>query len=139
MAHNFDLYSDVVFMDATYAVNPHRMPLIIFTGINCEGKNCVLGYALVRRETKETYVWLLTQFVLLQRGNAPQVLLTDFDPSMSSAIEAVMPDTTHLLCQWHIMQNLKKRFLYLNHKHNGASKLLYKLIVYEMLFTLDPF
>jgi hypothetical protein len=98
MAHNFDLYSDVVFMDATYAVNPHRMPLIIFTGINCEGKNCVLGYALVRRETKETYVWLLKQFVLLQRGNAPQVILTDFDPSMSSAIEAVMPDTTHLLC-----------------------------------------
>lgn len=59
MAHNYDLYPDVVFMDATYAVNQHRMPLIIFTGINCEGKNCLLGFALAKRETKETYAWLL--------------------------------------------------------------------------------
>jgi hypothetical protein len=91
MAHNYDLYHDVVFMDATYATNPFRMPLVVFTGVNCEGRNCVLGFALVKNETKITYEWILKTFVQLQRQNSPKVLLTDFDPSMSSAVETVLP------------------------------------------------
>jgi len=59
MRRNYELYKDTMFMDATYATNPYRMPLVVFSGVNNEGKNCVLGYAIVKRETMETYTWLL--------------------------------------------------------------------------------
>lgn len=98
MRRNYELYSDTVFMDATYATNPYRMPLVVFSGVNNEGKNCVMGYALVKRETLETYVWLLQHLLNFNDGNGPKVLLTDFDPSMAGAIERALPKTTHLLC-----------------------------------------
>ena len=87
MRRNYELYSDTVFMDATYAVNPYRMPLVVFSGVNNEGKNCILGYALVQRETLENYSWLLQTLVSSNKGKAPGVILTDFDPSMAGAIE----------------------------------------------------
>lgn len=59
MRRNYELYSDTVFMDATYAVNPYRMPLVVLSGVNSEGKNCIMGYAIVQRETLETYAWVL--------------------------------------------------------------------------------
>jgi len=103
MRRNYELYHDTVFMDATYATNPYRMPLVVFSGVNNEGKNCILGFALVKRETMETYAWLLTHLKSFANDEGPQVLLTDFDPSMAGAIERVLPKTTHLLCQWHMM------------------------------------
>ena len=48
---NYELYSDTVFMDATYATNPYRLALVVISGVNNEGKNCIMGYALVKRET----------------------------------------------------------------------------------------
>lgn len=57
------MYHDVVFMDATYATNPYRMALTVFSGVNNEGKNIILGYALVKRESLDTYEWLLKNFV----------------------------------------------------------------------------
>lgn len=97
MKRNYELYCDTVFMDATYATNPYRMALVVLSGVNNEGKNCILGYALLKRETLESYSWLLTH-LLGFKNDPPKVLLTDFDPSMAGAIERVLPKTTHLLC-----------------------------------------
>lgn len=76
-------------MDATYAANTQSMPLVVFTGLNNEGKNVLLGYALVQRETLETYEWLLWTLVSLNGDKEPVVILTDFDASMAGAIESV--------------------------------------------------
>ena len=81
MKRFYHMYSDVVFMDATYKTNKHDMALTIFSGVNCDGRNTVLGYALVKRETADTYKWLMQNLVKLT-GIEPGVILTDFDPSM---------------------------------------------------------
>jgi len=59
MRRNYDLYHDTVFMDATYATNPYRMALVVLSGVNNEGKNVILGYGMLKRETMESYIWLL--------------------------------------------------------------------------------
>jgi hypothetical protein len=59
MVRNYLLYHDVVFMDATYSTNPYRMPLVVFSGVNNEGKNTILAFALLTNETMESYSWLL--------------------------------------------------------------------------------
>ena len=89
-------YHDVVFMDATYKTNKHDMALTIFSGVNCDGYNTVLGYALVKRETSESYKWLLSNLIRLS-GIEPKVILTDFDASMCHGIEREFKNTTHLL------------------------------------------
>jgi len=129
MHRNYRLYHDVVFMDATYKTNKNNMALTVFSGVNNEGRNVVLGYALVKRETLETYEWLLKTLVHMNGGVEPGVILTDFDPSMSGAIERVLKGSTHLLCQWHMQQNFKKHFIYLNRTKSCASKLLYKSVI----------
>lgn len=58
---------------------------------------------------------------------------------MAGAIEKYLPQTTHLLCQWHMMQNLKKNFIYLLKRQESTAKLLYRTIVYDLLFTDSPF
>jgi transposase-like protein len=87
MRRNYAIYHDVVFMDATYKTNTHGLALTVFSGVNNEGKNVVLGFALVKRETLETYNWLLSNLKNFNIGIEPRVILTDFDPSMCGAIE----------------------------------------------------
>ena len=52
-----------------------------------EGKNCIMGYAIVRRESLDTYSWIFQNLLACNNGIAPRVMLTDFDPSMAGAIE----------------------------------------------------
>ncbi|CAI2386947.1 unnamed protein product [Moneuplotes crassus] len=129
-------YHDVVFMDATYKTNKHDMALTIFSGVNCDGRNTVLGYALVKKETAESYKWLLSNLVKLS-GVEPGVILTDFDPSMCHGIERIFRNTTHLLCQWHMMCNFKRHFFYLRKKRSGAAKILHQKII-DTIFCRTP-
>ena len=85
-------------MDATYKTNFHSLALTVFSGVNNEGKNVVLGFALLKRETMDAYKWLLANLVRVNQGLEPKVMLTDFDPSMCGAIEKTLKQTTHLLC-----------------------------------------
>jgi len=59
MVRNYQLYSDVVFMDATYSTNYYRMPLVVFSSVNNEGKNTILAFGLLKNETLDSYIWLL--------------------------------------------------------------------------------
>lgn len=70
----------------------------MISGINNEGKNIVLGFALVKRETMETYKWIISNLLRFNDGVEPRVILTDFDASMCGAIEESFNQTTHLLC-----------------------------------------
>ena len=98
MRRNYRLYHDVVFMDATYKTNNQSLALTVISGITNEGKNVVLGFALVKRETMDTYKWLLSNLLKFNDDLEPGVILTDFDASMCGAIEKTFSKTTHLLC-----------------------------------------
>ena len=55
MARNYAAYHDVVFLDSTYNTNQLGLALAILTGISSEGKNIMLGFAFMARETVENY------------------------------------------------------------------------------------
>jgi hypothetical protein len=46
-------------MDATYNTNQLNLALTVLTGISSEGKNLILGFAFMARETTENYQWML--------------------------------------------------------------------------------
>ena len=122
-------------MDATYKTNKYDLHLTIFSGVSSENKNVILGIAFVQRETAEVYDWLLNQLREFSDGLEPKTIITDFDPSMCAGIESAFSSkTTHLLCQWHMMQNFKKHFVYLTKRKTAASKLLYNHMM-DLIFT----
>lgn len=125
-------------MDATYNTNQLGLALAVLSGISSEGKNIILGFAFMARETAENYIWMLRKFVQMNDNCEPTTILTDFDASMCAAIESVFSTRTqHLLCQWHMMQNFKKHFVYLSKRKTATSKLLYNHIM-DSIFTDSP-
>lgn len=69
-------------MDATYNTNRFNLALAVLSGISGEGKNILLGIALMQRETSENYIWLLKQLKEMNNNMEPKVIMTDFDASM---------------------------------------------------------
>ena len=137
MAKYYARYHDVVFMDATYNTNKHGLALAIISGISSEGKNIIMGIAFLARETVDHYQWLLKTLVEFSGGIEPKTFMTDFDSSMCGGIEATFHKTTHLLCQWHMMQNFKKHFVFLSKRKNAHSKMMYNHIM-DAIFTESP-
>jgi len=103
MAKYYQKYNDVMFMDATYNTNKHDLALAIVSGISSEGKNIIMAIAFLARESIEHYQWLLKTLKDFNAGIEPKTIMTDFDSSMCGGIESTYTNTTHLLCQWHMM------------------------------------
>ncbi|CAL5326997.1 unnamed protein product [Camellia sinensis] len=73
-----------------------------------QGETVIFGAALLYDETAESFVWLFQNFLEAMSGKAPKTLFTNQDAAMAKAIPIVMPDTSHRLCTWHLMQNALK-------------------------------
>ncbi|KAF5455527.1 hypothetical protein F2P56_025092 [Juglans regia] len=49
-------------------------------------------------------------------GKAPQTIITDDDKAMAKAIVEVLPNTTHRLCLWHILQKFSEHLVHVYNK-----------------------
>jgi zinc finger SWIM domain-containing protein 3 len=101
------LYRDVWEGDATYKSNRFGMPLVLFTGCDNNGITFLLCGALLCDESAESYNWVLN-CLNSSIGVHPSVMFTDGDVNFIAAIDNVFPQTTHLLCRWHISRNILK-------------------------------
>ncbi len=81
MKENFKKIGDNMLVDATYKTNKYQIPLVVFTGISCEGKNVLFGMALINDERYRSYKCL---FVSL--GSTPKIIVTDQDPLLSKSL-----------------------------------------------------
>ena len=104
----------VVLYDTTFGTNGYGLKLGCFTGIDGEGKTILLAVSLVKFEDTSSFAWAFRRFseVMVLGENEcswhPDVLFTDSDPAMTAAADHVWPKpTAHLLCAYHIAQNLK--------------------------------
>ncbi|KAJ0627849.1 protein FAR1-RELATED SEQUENCE 5-like [Helianthus annuus] len=102
---NYAEFGDVISFDATFKTNKYKMVFVPFTGIDNHCRNVTLGAGLLASESIESYKWLLQSF-LDSFGKKPKVVVTDQDPAMKQAIEAVFDKSRHRLCMWHIMKKV---------------------------------
>ena len=68
---------------------------------------CIIVGSLISSETVEAFEWVFNELVTDFRL-PPKVLFTDGDAAMSAAIKKVLPETTHVLCTYHLSKNLLK-------------------------------
>ena len=84
------------------------MPLVLFVAVDNNGITCLVGGALISDESFDSYKWVLNQLKDCS-ATEPKVMFTDGDQEFAKAIVFVFPNTIHLLCRWHISQNITKK------------------------------
>jgi len=103
----FQSFHDVVLIDSTYKTNKFRMPLLVIAGISEEAKTFMFGFAALSSEAECNVKWALEKiFGFL--GQNPNIICTDSCPTLKKVLTVVTPKSTHLLCGWHIDQNIIK-------------------------------
>ena len=132
MHYNSKKFHDIIYVDISNGTNKHGMGLIIFSGINHEKQNVLLGYAMVLEDEYRWYYNVFgTFFKMFLFGKTPQTVITDINFEMSKALTDVLsPETKHIFCQWHVKRYLKTRFLQLNNFENESwSHMIYDAIM----------
>ena len=84
------------------------MPLILFTIVDNNGLSTLIGGCLLSNEQFESYTWALLQFRNCTRLD-PLVVFSDGDTELARAIVEVWPRSVHLLCRFHIAQNINRK------------------------------
>lgn len=104
---DYDCFGDVVVFDTAYRTNKYNMICAPFVGVNHHMQNVMFGCAFMLDESLTSYEWLLKSFLDSMGGCPPKTIFTDQNDTISKAIEVVLPETHHCLCQWHIEKNLQ--------------------------------
>ncbi|CAB4407072.1 unnamed protein product [Rhizophagus irregularis] len=139
-------FHDVVIHDNTAKTNRYKIALSLFVEIDNNFKTRVLVQALTKYETQADYIWILQCTLKVTNNLSPRVLYTDGDPAMLAAVQVVYPQTRHLLCIYHIVENIKKKAKALLHNdmvqnfikdfyymHNSYTEYQFELRYTEML------
>ncbi|XP_074314062.1 uncharacterized protein LOC141649264 [Silene latifolia] len=129
----FRSYYYVVLIDSTYKTNEYRLPLVEMVGVTPVGKSFVIAYALVTHESEEKYMWVLRKLkALLNDAVQPNAIVTDCEAGLLNAIPTVFPDSSHLLCLWHIYSNVETEALDITRQDSWAKHItcdLFKAVV----------
>src|SRR6185437_8932967 len=145
-------FHDVVIHDNTAKTNRYEMALSLFVGIDNNFKTRVLAQALIKYETQADYSWILQCTLEATSNLSPIILFTDCDPGMIAAVQVIYPTTRHLLCIYHIGENVKKKArsklrgeMVKNfvkdfyHMRNSYNEYQFEARYNEMLKTYEPY
>jgi hypothetical protein len=97
----YQYFGDVFTFDATYLTNCYKMPFVPFTG---------------------SYTWLLKTWLEAMFGRAPFTIITDDDKAMGKAIAEVLPNVTHRLCLWHILQKVPEHLAHIYNNYPSFQR-----------------
>jgi hypothetical protein len=106
---NYSLFGDVISFDTTYETNKYLRIFAPFTGLNHHSHCVTFGAAFLADETSDSFFWLFENFLEAMGGHKPNLILTDQDLGMKSAIEKVFDSSAHRFCMWHIMKKLSEK------------------------------
>ena len=102
---------EVLILDATYKTNKYKLPLLVITGVTALNTSFYVAFAFMKSEHTPDYVWVIEQLKELYNEldiPYPSVLLTDTQGALINACVTIFPTSAHMLCIWHIENNITK-------------------------------
>ncbi|ESW23567.1 hypothetical protein PHAVU_004G058200 [Phaseolus vulgaris] len=111
-------FGDVVCFDSSYKYYKDSRPFVPFLGINNHQQMTIFGAALLYNESVESLKWLFVVFLQAMSGRKPKTILTDLDVVTAEALNAILPETNHRVCVWHVYQDALK---HLSHVSAGSD------------------
>ncbi|OWM84071.1 protein FAR1-RELATED SEQUENCE 5-like [Punica granatum] len=102
---DYGYFGDVVVFDTTYRINKYNLICAPFFGINHHRAKVMFGCAFLLDETSTSFIWLFKSFLESMGNKAPRTIVTyQDDAALIQAVEEVFPDTSHIICPWHIVK-----------------------------------
>ena len=111
-------FYDVVFLDTTSRTNKYNMVACFFVVIDNCNRSRLVASALLEDEAEDSFIWTLKMINKCTGDLIPQVIFTDSDLAIASAIRSEFPISVHCLCLFHIDLNIKKN---LRNKLNSSE------------------
>ncbi|XP_062089897.1 protein FAR1-RELATED SEQUENCE 6-like [Humulus lupulus] len=105
----YSYFGDVVCIDTACLTNKYEVPLVSFIGVNHHGQSVLLGCGLLAGETIESYTWLFRAWLTCMSGRPPQVIISDQNDTLQTAVADVFPRATQCLCLSRIMQKVPEK------------------------------
>ncbi|MCH87527.1 protein FAR1-RELATED SEQUENCE 5-like, partial [Trifolium medium] len=107
----FNTFPTVLLMDSTYKTNRYKMPLFEIVGVTSTEMSYNIGFAFIANEKEENFTWVLEMCLTLLKCKdiVPKVVVTDRDTALMSAVVKVFPNSTVLVCQYHISKNVRAK------------------------------
>jgi hypothetical protein len=102
-------FPEVVSFDNTYNTNRFKLPLFQATGQTCLGTVFNAAFGLIDNERREGFQFLaesIHELITKHSIRQPDVIITDFDKAMKSALNDQFPNTQQQLCIHHILSNV---------------------------------
>ncbi|KAH1220856.1 hypothetical protein GmHk_12G034391 [Glycine max] len=87
---------DMTYFDSTYKTNKCRFSLLDIVGVTPKMMTFSAIFGYLERE-----------HLFLRRDALPRIIVTDRDLALINAVKTVFPETTNLLCRFHIDKNVK--------------------------------
>ncbi|XVE89339.1 hypothetical protein DITRI_Ditri19aG0193900 [Diplodiscus trichospermus] len=108
-------FPSVLIMDGTSKNNRYRLPLLEIVGVTSIDLTFSVAFVYIEVELEDNYIWAMEKLrSLMSFDRLPSVVVTACDLELMNAIRKVFPNTTNLLCRWHIskavLDNCKKFF-----------------------------
>jgi len=88
-----------------HGTNNAGLKLALWVSVDNTAATKILAVSLLLDETEESFAFTCECFRDCFRV-APAVIFTDSAPAIKVAVDAVFPDTQHMLCIWHLSKNL---------------------------------
>ncbi|KAM0888535.1 hypothetical protein ACQ4PT_028284 [Festuca glaucescens] len=131
---DYKLYGEIISFDTTYSTNRYNMPFAPIIGVNGHGRTIVFGWALLKDQTAETFLWLFREFVDVMEGKKPTLILTDQDQAMRNAISIMFPSAWHRWCIWHVLGKMREHLFALMATMEGMEEEIIRVIM-ESLYV----
>ncbi|XP_028077050.1 uncharacterized protein LOC114279072 [Camellia sinensis] len=97
----------VLIMGYTYMTNRYRLPLFEIVGMTLTQMIFSVAFAYLQIERVDNYAWALqTLHDLMDNSILPEVIVIDKELALMNAIDNTFLNARHLLCRWHINQNV---------------------------------
>ncbi|KAG8081971.1 hypothetical protein GUJ93_ZPchr0014g47035 [Zizania palustris] len=102
MIIDYSQFGDVIAFDVVSRNSISLRHFASFVGCNNFGEPIVFGLALMYDETAESFQWLFETLLHTMSGQAPRTFFSHQDSIIAKAVSLVMPDTSHVICAWHL-------------------------------------
>ena len=100
-------FPEIMLMDSTYNTTKFKLPLCEIVGVTSTNKTFSMAYSFVSCEQNKNYTWVLEKVKeVIDERYYPRVIVTDRELALVRAVEREFPNAHHLLCRWHINQNM---------------------------------
>jgi MULE transposase domain len=106
------VYGDVLSVDTSENRNLYGWPLTTIIVVDGENRSRNVAHCLSKQQDHDLFVWFFRHIRLVYQKNRASiklgVIFSDRAAAIASAIMEIWPEVSHLLCLFHLMNNIRE-------------------------------